>query len=488
MARRSTLALFAFALAMACGSPPPPPYPRPSGRSGAAPAGPLDAAEAAPADAAPVHVTARPLDDLDRRTPRCDPVPGETVSVEPPASEPKKQCGDGKLGSFAVCSQTVGGGGCDTPGPTSRGLAVEVRDRSSIQCLQATEPCDGANLGRATCASQGFAGGTLACATSCDAFEISACEPCFARNGVRCATLAGVTSVPAQIEQVAFGNDGAAVVWTELETGGTTRRLALIGATPRTTAMITAPIERWREPADAARLADVAWLGKSWSVWSIRGQHLWEQRFSPTGAPLGTPRDVQGDVAALFVGQIVGGSRVALVIPWTTTPKAYALGADGLGAVVALTRQTRIERGADRAFVIPIPDAKAGETDLGLFVTRHGLTSLRLYKDGRAFGGGGSINAPNAGSPTVDLGLAAGSFKVDRTATELVTSWKPTKAGPPWSARHPLETAGVPSSVFANHPAVTALRYVDGGNAHLALAWFAPPSGPPRLLTALIRR
>ncbi|HEX4955473.1 MAG TPA: S8 family serine peptidase [Thermoanaerobaculia bacterium] len=41
--------------------------------------------------------------------------------------------------------------------------------------IQAPEVCDGANLGGQTCVSQGFSGGTLACAASCLAFNTSGC-------------------------------------------------------------------------------------------------------------------------------------------------------------------------------------------------------------------------------------------------------------------------------------------------------------------------
>jgi hypothetical protein len=42
--------------------------------------------------------------------------------------------------------------------------------------VNSTEACDGANLNGATCSSQGFGGGTLACGGSC-AYDTSGCTP-----------------------------------------------------------------------------------------------------------------------------------------------------------------------------------------------------------------------------------------------------------------------------------------------------------------------
>jgi len=41
-----------------------------------------------------------------------------------------------------------------------------------------TEVCDGTDLGIARCASEGFVGGTLACAATCDALDTSGCNNC----------------------------------------------------------------------------------------------------------------------------------------------------------------------------------------------------------------------------------------------------------------------------------------------------------------------
>src|SRR5690606_17086043 len=44
--------------------------------------------------------------------------------------------------------------------------------------VDATEACDGADLGGADCSDEGFFAGELACAPGCDAFDTTACHNC----------------------------------------------------------------------------------------------------------------------------------------------------------------------------------------------------------------------------------------------------------------------------------------------------------------------
>ena len=46
------------------------------------------------------------------------------------------------------------------------------------QAIEAPEVCDGTALGTATCESEGFIGGTLVCAVTCDALDTSGCHRC----------------------------------------------------------------------------------------------------------------------------------------------------------------------------------------------------------------------------------------------------------------------------------------------------------------------
>ncbi len=114
-----------------------------------------------------------------------------------------EQCDGANLGGATCTSQGFGGGGtlaCDGS------CQYDTSDCTASLCGNATintgEQCDGANLGGATCVSQGFSGGgTLACNTSCQ-FNTSGCTASLCGNatintGEQCdgANLGGATCV-----------------------------------------------------------------------------------------------------------------------------------------------------------------------------------------------------------------------------------------------------------------------------------------------------
>ena len=90
------------------------------------------------------------------------------------------------------------------------------------------EVCDGTDLGGATCASQGFTGGPLACQASCTAFDTSACFTCrdgFSTGGWNQPVPTGTT--PGSVAGYIYDQNGnflykftADLVWTGLN-GGT---------------------------------------------------------------------------------------------------------------------------------------------------------------------------------------------------------------------------------------------------------------------------
>lgn len=98
-----------------------------------------------------------------------------------------EQCDDGNLIDTDACttacvSPTCGDGAINGAEPCDDGNAIATD--ACIDCMAATcgdghrwagvEACDGAELGGATCVTQGFLGGTLACAQNC-AFDTSGC-------------------------------------------------------------------------------------------------------------------------------------------------------------------------------------------------------------------------------------------------------------------------------------------------------------------------
>ena len=98
-------------------------------------------------------------------------------------------CGNDLVDGTEVCDGAdLDGETCLTKGYTGGTLACADTclsfitsgcTNNNIECgngiLEGTEVCDGADLGGATCQSQGFVGGSLACTVTCT-FNTSACE------------------------------------------------------------------------------------------------------------------------------------------------------------------------------------------------------------------------------------------------------------------------------------------------------------------------
>lgn len=118
--------------------------------------------------------------------------------------EPGPMCGDGAVNGTEECDGTeLGGATCESEGFDGGTIACsgtcELDTSACFSCgdgiVNGTEECDGTDLGGATCESRGFTGGTLACDASCT-FDETAC-----------------TSTPAPasvwINEIHYDNDGA---------------------------------------------------------------------------------------------------------------------------------------------------------------------------------------------------------------------------------------------------------------------------------------
>lgn len=104
---------------------------------------------------------------------------------------PGLECGNDAIEGDEVCDGTdLGGATCETEGFTGGTLAC-TRDCSALDTsgctagadcgngvLEGPELCDGAALGGATCESEGFDAGTLGCANDCGSFDTSECSLC----------------------------------------------------------------------------------------------------------------------------------------------------------------------------------------------------------------------------------------------------------------------------------------------------------------------
>ena len=391
----------------------------------------------------------------------CDPTSPMTSLVPPPDGE-RIKCGDNVRGRYTICTETTSGGGCGTPVQSSR------------VCRRAMEVCDGRDLGGSSCTKQGFAGGTLACGGGCESFDISSCDACFARSGVSCGVLPDVNVATDTIERIAL-SDRAALVVTAQHRGSTHGlHIALVG----TKGVVAAvqPLVSWTDKA-AATLLDVAPMGTDWVVWYVANGRTWEQRYNAAGVAAGPARDVGEESKVVFAGQTTNGAW-RVVIMGIAPARMFEFGAQGLGKEVPLSTETRLQRGDDLVFIVPIPDAKPGDSDLAVFATLRGSSGLWLWSKGRSFGGGLGQQA------TMDLGINPGHYTVAQVKDDVVTTWTPVR-GKPWTVKRSSVAPVTPKGVFAKHASVSELKVVRSAKVGLSLARFPTRDGTGRVLTAL---
>jgi len=103
---------------------------------------------------------------------------------------PDTTCGNAALDGDEACDGAeLGGATCESEGfdGGTLGCLPDCTGLDTSACTMATcgnavldgqETCDGADLGGETCQSQGFQTGTLACADNCMAFDTSQCAAC----------------------------------------------------------------------------------------------------------------------------------------------------------------------------------------------------------------------------------------------------------------------------------------------------------------------
>jgi hypothetical protein len=99
---------------------------------------------------------------------------------------PATACGDGLISQGEECDgQALGGATCASLGFAKGTLACQqchFDTRNCTSCgndaINGKEECDGGDLGDRTCTSLGYTGGTLACSESCTV-DVASCEPTF---------------------------------------------------------------------------------------------------------------------------------------------------------------------------------------------------------------------------------------------------------------------------------------------------------------------
>jgi hypothetical protein len=120
------------------------------------------------------------------------PTSGLDSSTGPdPSTGPGVECGNDAIEADEVCDGTdLGGATCMTEGfdAGTLGCAADCSALDTSGCmntadcgngmLEGAELCDGVDLGGATCVSEGFDAGTLACENDCASFDTSECSQC----------------------------------------------------------------------------------------------------------------------------------------------------------------------------------------------------------------------------------------------------------------------------------------------------------------------
>lgn len=259
-----------------------------------------------------------------------------------------------------------------------------------------TEVCDGADLGSQTCQSIGFAGGSLACATGCAAFDVSGCgappppvlrRP-MANAYVGLAHIAG--SMRPTFEWAAPAWSGTGALTYEIDVS--TDRTFATGVTTATSSTTT-----YRPASDLTASTTVPVGARYW--WRVRACFLGRCSTSTAGRLISvgrSARDLNGDgFADILVGAPASGAGHAYVF----------MGRQG-GGVEATPDGTLSAGSAGDLFgsVSIVGDLNAdGFADLAVGAYRYGTTDVgRVYV---YFGGAGATF--NTGIDATITGAAA---------------------------------------------------------------------------------
>jgi hypothetical protein len=165
-------------------------------------------------------------------------------------------CGNGMIDTCTYCDPTgagggpLGGGGPPPPGPMGGGGF----------CSTSTEPCDGTNVGGATCTSLGYFAGAVACSAAC-AIDDGGCESCAPPSATVPACTATATPGNALRVALAATADTIALAWTDASIADTKPRTRItLFSSDLAPLMTTAPFG----PPGAIRVAivptSIGWL------------------------------------------------------------------------------------------------------------------------------------------------------------------------------------------------------------------------------------
>jgi hypothetical protein len=207
------------------------------------------------------------------------------------------QCAPGPQEAAACGALLCGNGMIDTCQPTRTDASDDFEPDAGSSF--AVEACDGTALGGATCASLGFASGSLACTGFCD-LDVSECEVCSpaAPGGSTCSAL----SPQAQSVAVAVNATEIAYAWVEQDSSCHGVRFDRFGLD------LTRISESSCLDSCDAKSVDVAATPDGWllAIGSSHGVDLLP--LDPSGAESATPRTLPNAANPIFAQRGAGGS------------------------------------------------------------------------------------------------------------------------------------------------------------------------------------
>ncbi|MBI5518280.1 MAG: hypothetical protein HY909_31200 [Deltaproteobacteria bacterium] len=201
-------------------------------------------------------------------------------------------CGNGMIDTCSRCAPCGGGGGEDRPFLPDSGRC----------CMTATESCDGMQLNGATCASLGFAGGSLRCGAWCG-LDASGCDACArGEREPRCVGGAVPAVAPGGLD-LAVRENVVGLAWL---TGTGPEGVMGLHFT-----RFNAALERLGDsgclPVDPPQRVAVAPTPSGWVLAVQVSSGLQVLPLTPDGAPSGAPRRIPGGQRPQMTARPGGG-------------------------------------------------------------------------------------------------------------------------------------------------------------------------------------
>ncbi len=347
--------------------------------------------------------------------PRADTGPSACSVRAAPVCEPGPAvCGNGVADSCPECHRCGDAGVCCTP---------------------RSEPCDGSDLGGATCASVGYGGGTLACEPGCT-FAVRGCDPCNHDPRIAACRRAGGSDGGASSLALATAADGTvALAWV---TNGTTLHFARVD---ESLGLVGERVVG-EPPCVGGQAAEVllASADAGWFLSASTGERTNLFVLDAAGSVRAAPAPIVG-VAAFDLAARPGGPPLLVA---GTFDRVEAILLDGAGGVVTRTPLFSPSFPAERGSTVWV-----GDGFLSAVRAENDVAIARIEADGRltrtTVVGDGETEAPQLAW----TGTGARITWSDFTSTPTMFWQALDHAGQPTS---PAVALGAPGENFARAP------------------------------------